>query len=51
VHTIDVIGKIERVKRQMYKRLVVNPPPEELAAKLGMALEKVPERSRLLRSR
>ena len=41
VHTIDVIGKIERAKRQMFNEIGREPTPEELAAKLGMPLEKV----------
>ena len=41
VHTIDVIGKIERAKRQMFNEIGREPTPEELAAKLGMPIEKV----------
>ncbi len=41
VHMIDVIGKIERTKRQMFNEIGREPAPEELAEKLGMPIEKV----------
>jgi RNA polymerase primary sigma factor len=41
VHMIDVIGKIERTKRQMFNEIGRAPTPEELAEKLGMPIDKV----------
>jgi RNA polymerase primary sigma factor len=38
---IDVIGKIERTKRQMFNEIGRAPTPEELAEKLGMPIDKV----------
>ena len=41
VHMTDMIGKIARTTRQMFAEIGREPTPEELAEKLGMALEKV----------
>ena len=41
VHMTDTIGKIVRTSRRMLSEIGREPTPEELAAKLGMPLEKV----------
>ena len=41
VHMADMIGKIVRTTRQMFAEIGREPTPEELAAKLGIPLEKV----------
>ena len=41
VHMIDNLSKIVRTSRQMLNEIGREPTPEELAAKLGMPLEKV----------
>jgi DNA-directed RNA polymerase sigma subunit (sigma70/sigma32) len=41
VHMIEAISKIVRTSRQMLNEIGREPAPEELAAKLGMPLEKV----------
>jgi RNA polymerase primary sigma factor len=41
VHMIDAISKVVRTSRQMLNEIGREPTPEELAAKLGMPLEKV----------
>ena len=41
VHMIEVINKIVRTNRRMFNEIGREPTPEELAEKLGMALEKV----------
>jgi RNA polymerase primary sigma factor len=41
VHIIETINKIVRTSRQMLHEIGREPTPEELAAKLGMPLEKV----------
>ncbi len=40
-HTIEVINKIARAKRQIFNEIGREPTPEELAGKLHMPLEKV----------
>ena len=41
VHMIETINKLVRTSRQMLHEIGREPPPEELAEKLGMPLEKV----------
>src|SRR5258705_812367 len=41
VHMMDAISKIVRMSRQLLNEIGREPPPEELAEKLGMPLEKV----------
>ena len=41
VHMIETINKLVRTSRQMLHEIGREPPPEELADKLGMPLEKV----------
>jgi len=43
VHMVEVINKLARVQRQMQQDLGRDPTPEELAAEVGMAPEKVIE--------
>ena len=41
IHMIETINKIVRTRRQMLSEIGREPTPEEIAKKLGMALEKV----------
>ena len=41
VHMAEVIGKVARTSRQIFNEIGREPTPEELAAKLGMPLEKI----------
>jgi RNA polymerase primary sigma factor len=41
VHMVEVIGKVARTSRQIFNEIGREPTPEELAAKLGMPVEKI----------
>ena len=47
VHMVETINKLVRVSRQLVQELGREPKPEELAAELGMTVEKVREISKI----